>query len=692
MSLPIIALTGPTASGKSAAAMAVARALRPQCAVEIISVDSALVYRGMDVGTAKPSAAERSEVPHHLLDLIEPTQAYSAARFVRDAKALVAQIAARGALPLLVGGTMLYFKALREGLDAMPEADPALRAALDERAAREGWPALHAELSRVDPVTAARLAPHDAQRIQRALEVWQATGRPLSSFHGAGSAESTARPREPGLHFTLISLEPTSRVWLHDRIAQRFDAMLATGLLAEVDALRRRGALHPGMPSMRCVGYRQAWEALEREGKPLTPGTPAFAALRDAGIAATRQLAKRQLTWLRSMPERRVVDAQAGDAAEQVVREVAARVAAAAVHPAVRTPPDPLPPPQLGPAAWRGADLAARDDWILPLDGPDIEELERAAHAFLDRGGDVAQRLGGITTEDFALPRLAPRLSALRNELLHGRGFALVRRLPVEGYSMAECAALFMGLGAHLGRARSQNGKGHVLGHVRDLGLASADPHVRLYQTNERQTFHTDSCDIVGLLCLREARRGGDSLLVSALTLFNVLRETRPDLAARLLRPMAHDRRGEVPAGQQPFFMIPVLSWHAQAMTVFYQRQYIDSAQRFEAAPRLQEEDVQALDAFDALAEDPELHLRMRLAPGDLQFVHNHVMLHDRTAFEDFDDPSQRRHLLRLWLAAPGARELPAAFAARYGSLEVGDRGGIVVPGMRLTVPLPPVA
>jgi hypothetical protein len=346
------------------------------------------------------------------------------------------------------------------------------------------------------------------------------------------------------------------------------------------------------------------------------------------------------------------------------------------------------PPVQTGPAAWRGAELASRTDWIEPLEAADIAELEAAMRAFLGRGGEVAARLGAITAQDFPLPRLAPRLAALRTELLQGRGFALLRRLPVERYTPAERATLFMGLGAHLGRARSQNAQGHVLGHVRDLGLASRDPNVRLYQTSERQTFHTDSCDIVGLLCLQEARRGGDSLLVSALALYNELLRTRPALAARLLRPMAHDRRGEVPAGQQPFFMIPVLSWHAGALTVFYQRQYVDSAQRFEAAPRLEPEDVQALDAFDALAENPQLHLRMRLAPGDIQFVHNHVLLHDRTAFDDHPEPERRRHLLRLWLAAPGARELPPAFAARYGSLTVGDRGGIVVPGMRLTVPL----
>lgn len=297
---PWIGLAGPTASGKSAAALAVAEALdRP---VEIVSVDSALVYRGMDIGTAKPGAAERAELPHHLIDILDPAQAYSAAQFVHDARALVAQIHSRGALPLLVGGTLLYFKALAEGLDEMPAADPALRQALEEEAAERGWQAMHAELARVDPTTAARLSPNDAQRIQRALEVWRATGRPLSSFHAA-------RQRSPSASGTLISLEPNDRAWLHERIAQRFDAMLRAGFVEEVRALRARGDLHAGLPSMRCVGYRQAWEALERDELPL---------LRERGIAATRQLAKRQLTWLRSLAGRIVVACDAPDAVQQV--------------------------------------------------------------------------------------------------------------------------------------------------------------------------------------------------------------------------------------------------------------------------------------------------------------------------------------------------------------------------------------
>ena len=304
-----LCLAGPTASGKSAVALALARVLP----LEIISVDSALVYRGMDIGTAKPSAAERAEVPHHLIDILDPSEAYSAARFVAEATRLVAQIRARGRLPLLVGGTMLYFKALRDGLHAMPGADPALRTSIDQRAAAQGWPALHAELARVDPVTAARLAPNDAQRIQRALEVWQLSGRALSDWH----RDETASARPAAADWPLVSLEPASRAWLHARIAQRFGSMLQDGLLAEVQALRARADLHPGLPAMRCVGYRQAWAALEQG---LAEGW------QDAAIAATRQLAKRQLTWLRSMPSRHVIACDAVDAparALQLLRSLA---------------------------------------------------------------------------------------------------------------------------------------------------------------------------------------------------------------------------------------------------------------------------------------------------------------------------------------------------------------------------------
>jgi tRNA dimethylallyltransferase len=300
--LRCLCLAGPTASGKTAAALAIAAAWQGHTPIEIVSVDSALVYRGMDIGTAKPSAAERAAVPHHLIDVIEPTQSYSAAQFVIDALGLVDAINARGHLPLLVGGTMLYFNALFEGLDDMPVADPALRAELDAQAARDGWPALHAELARVDAVTAQRLAPGDSQRIQRALEVYRLSGRPLSSFHSTRNAPRTSAP--------LISLEPSDRSWLHGRIAGRFDTMLAAGFVDEVKRLRARGDLHPDLPSMRCVGYRQAWQALDRDD---------LSELAATGSAATRQLAKRQLTWLRSMPQRHRVACDDAQAIPQVV-------------------------------------------------------------------------------------------------------------------------------------------------------------------------------------------------------------------------------------------------------------------------------------------------------------------------------------------------------------------------------------
>ncbi len=300
-----LGLAGPTASGKTALALALAR----EMPVEIISVDSALVYQEMDIGTAKPSADELAMVPHHLIDIRPPTQAYSAAEFARDATRLMGEIRARGKLPLLVGGTMLYFKALMEGLDDLPLADIQVRQAIQDQALTQGWPAMHAELAKVDPVTAARLPTLDSQRISRALEVWRITGRPLSSFFGASKV---AGPR-----IALVSLEPLDRRWLHERIAQRFDTMLSAGLVDEVRRLRTRGDLTPDMPSMRCVGYRQVWEALDRAGDKPLPHS-AMVDLRDKGIAASRQLAKRQLTWLRGMPERRVIQCDTQNLQQQL--------------------------------------------------------------------------------------------------------------------------------------------------------------------------------------------------------------------------------------------------------------------------------------------------------------------------------------------------------------------------------------
>jgi tRNA dimethylallyltransferase len=287
---PYICLAGPTATGKSAASLLIAE----HVPVEIISVDSALVYRGMDIGTAKPTRAEQASVPHHLIDIIDPAQSYSAAQFVQDATRLIAEIQARGKLPLLVGGTMLYFKALLDGIDDLPSANPAVRAQLDAEATALGWPAMHAKLTAIDPVTAARLSPNDSQRIQRALEVYISTGKTLAAHHLIAQAAPKNIVNAP-----LISLEPTDRAWLHQRIAQRFELMLQGGLLGEVKALRARGDLHLDLPSVRCVGYRQIWEMLD--------GVFPESELHERCVAATRQLAKRQITWLRSMPQRHIV-------------------------------------------------------------------------------------------------------------------------------------------------------------------------------------------------------------------------------------------------------------------------------------------------------------------------------------------------------------------------------------------------
>ena len=274
----------------------------------------------MDIGTAKPNAAELAQVPHHLIDIRDPLHAYSAAEFVRDASRLINDISARGKLPLLVGGTMLYFKALLDGLDDMPAANPAVRAVLEQEATEKGWPALHAELARVDPVTAARLAPADSQRIQRALEVYRVSGQPLSHFHSAKIATQTIAAHAYSTRAkAIISLEPEHRAWLHTRIAQRFDTMLEQGFVDEVRGLRQRGDLHPDLPSMRCVGYRQVWEALDAHAASGSNAALPLAELRELGIIATRQLAKRQITWLRSMPHRQVVQADGADALQNVL-------------------------------------------------------------------------------------------------------------------------------------------------------------------------------------------------------------------------------------------------------------------------------------------------------------------------------------------------------------------------------------
>lgn len=301
----IACLLGPTASGKTAAALAFA-ALHP---VEIISVDSALVYRGMDIGTAKPTDKERAIASHHLIDIIDPVGAYSAAQFRDDTRRLVREIQSRGNMPLLVGGTMLYYMALTRGLNDLPEANPDVRSQLDLEAVREGWPAMHLKLAAVDPETAARLAPNDSQRIQRALEVWMLSGRAMSSI-----LKDQKRVEQDDYEFVPIALEPSDRSVLHARIEKRFDQMLEQGFISEVQTLRARGDLNKEMPSMRCVGYRQAWEYLD--------GETDYKTMRDKGVFATRQLCKRQLTWLRSLDKRIVIDCVKDNATEMALEQL----------------------------------------------------------------------------------------------------------------------------------------------------------------------------------------------------------------------------------------------------------------------------------------------------------------------------------------------------------------------------------
>ena len=302
---PLLCLAGPTASGKSAAA----RAIAERWPVEIINVDSATIYRGMDIGTAKPDDTERAQVRHHLLDILEPAERYSAAAFRRDALQCVREIRLRGNIPLLAGGTMLYFKALRDGLHDLPSADKSVREDLEHRAALLGWPSMHQELSRIDPVTASRLAPNDSQRIQRALEIWTITGKPMSAWL---SQTNAADPPVPTI---TLSLEPSDRAVLHQRIADRFDVMLEHGLVDEVRRLKERQDLHAGLPSIRCVGYRQIWSMLD--------GECSLPQARDQAIFATRQLAKRQITWLRSQPAREAFDSLASESLNRVIDRVA---------------------------------------------------------------------------------------------------------------------------------------------------------------------------------------------------------------------------------------------------------------------------------------------------------------------------------------------------------------------------------
>ena len=356
----------------------------------------------------------------------------------------------------------------------------------------------------------------------------------------------------------------------------------------------------------------------------------------------------------------------------------------------VMTPSRPLVE---GPSAWIGAEMKARAaEWTYRLSPAELDEIDAAVAAVRARGLDLAD----IGRDDFPLPTLGPTLDRLRHDVIDGRGFVFLRGMRVEGRPVAETATAYWGVGAYFGRARSQNGKGHLLGHVYDLGqgLSATNPHLRSYATNEGQKFHIDRCDVVALLCLRRAKSGGLSTIVSSMAVHNEMARRRPDLLERLYQPFPTDRRGEIPEGKGPFYEAPVFNPHAGPegphVSVLYSRLHIGSSQRFPEARRLAPEDFEALDMLGALAADPELRLDMDFQPGDVQILHNHTILHARSAYEDWLDVERKRHLLRLWLCPPDARPLPPVFAEVYGRTTVGDRGGIICPGTRLHAPLEP--
>ncbi len=345
-----------------------------------------------------------------------------------------------------------------------------------------------------------------------------------------------------------------------------------------------------------------------------------------------------------------------------------------------------LPKPPGGAAAWLGRDMVAQTDWINPLEPAQIDCLEDRIERFLSSGS----ALPDMRREDVADPDLVDLVSTWRDALLYGRGFLLIKGIPVERWSHEKVCAAYFGLGLLMGTPRSQNAAGHLLGHVRDLGLSTDDPKVRIYQTTERQTFHTDSCDVVSLLCLRTAMQGGESALVSSMAIYARMYDERPDLLRFLFNAFPTDRRGEIPPGKQRFFEIPVFNYFQGFLSAIYARRYITSAQKFAEARRLLPEEVEALDMLDTLANDPDMNLKMSFQPGDIQFLQNHTILHDRLAYQDWPEAENKRHLLRLWLAVPGARPLPPVYAERYGSVTIGQRGGIVVEGTQPTVPLHP--
>jgi hypothetical protein len=357
---------------------------------------------------------------------------------------------------------------------------------------------------------------------------------------------------------------------------------------------------------------------------------------------------------------------------------------------AKHSPPVPLPTPGGPvecPAAWYRDDMERSQHWIFALTPAELEEIDAALKVSVER----CERLLDIGPDSFPLPTLRAKLLAIRDEVMQGRGLALLRRIPVERYSMEELARIYFGIGRHMGTLRSQNAAGHVLGHVCDIGH---DHHHNAYQRGYAAAgplgFHTDSVDIVALMCLHPAKKGGDSKVVSSVTVHNELWKRRPDLAPLLFEPVYRDRRGEIPAGMDPWWIMPVYQWHEGDLFSHYSSVYIRSAQRFREAKRLTDAQLELFDVMEEIANDPALFLRMPFAVGDIQFINNHHIFHGRDPYEDWPEEGRRRHLLRLWICPPEGPPLPPAYTERYGEIEIGNRGGIIVPGSELKAPLTP--
>lgn len=338
-------------------------------------------------------------------------------------------------------------------------------------------------------------------------------------------------------------------------------------------------------------------------------------------------------------------------------------------------------------AAWYGAEMEATEDWIVRLTPGDIKEIDAALRVSQER----CARILDIGAETFPLPTVAGKLHGIRDEVMTGRGMSLLRGLPVEGYSMDEIGRIVFGIGRNMGTLRSQNAQGHLLGHVCDLGHDHhRNANQRGYAAAGPLTFHTDSVDIVALMCLQPAKKGGESKVVSSVTVHNEVWKRRPDLAPLLFEPVYRDRRGEIPEGKDPWWIMPIYQWHGGALFSHYSSVYIRSAQRFSEAQRLTEAQMELFDLIDSISDEPGMHLRMPFQAGDIQFVNNHHMFHGREAYEDWPEAGRRRHLLRLWICPPDGPPLPKAYEERYGDISIGNRGGIIVPGSELKAPLTP--